>query len=440
MQSLRYSSLRALAVVTLVTIAACQEDVVRPETQGPRFDVSESNASSFANFDALANQAACVAPPATLAGFATYQPFNLPAGYSQTIVSDEVTDFAPVAGSGADLPDMLTLNETGPNAGRYVYRTHEVGSNGAVTRTDLWTGETTLVAQATHYEALDGIVWTPWGTVLFAEERIVASFRDPAVPNAVGGLVYEFDPRTGLTVARPAVGARSHEGLRFDAQGNLYGISESTPGINGSGAIYKFVPDVRGDLSSGQLYALKVLDASRTGPAVWVPLDRQLVQTNSDDAAIAVGATGWGRPEDIEINTSTGNTPGGAQVMYIPSTSEDLVLRIALSGNEATVTNYVQEGVNVTGLSSPDNVALDKQGNLYIMEDNGPGDVWVARPGNSNSDLPSEVVRFASLSDCSAEPTGGYFDLIGKTLYIHIQHAGGALRNDLFVAITRDKP
>ena len=129
-----------------------------------------------------------------------------------------------------------------------------------MTVTDLMTGVTSLVDQQSHYESLDGIVWTPWHTLLFAEEKIVASFDDPRVPNAVGGLVYEYDPRTGVTTPRPAVGVRSHEGLRFDAQGNLYGISESTPGQNGSGAIYKFVPDRRGDLSSGQLYVLKVAE------------------------------------------------------------------------------------------------------------------------------------------------------------------------------------
>jgi len=134
-----------------------------------------------------------------------------------------------VAGSGGDLPDMVTLNETGPQAGRFLYRTHEVGSNGAVTVYDRQTGIVTLVDQQPHYEALDGIVWTPWHTLLFAEERIVASFRDPRVPDAVGGLVYEWDPVTRATTPRPAVGARSHEGLRFDPQGNLYGISESTP-------------------------------------------------------------------------------------------------------------------------------------------------------------------------------------------------------------------
>jgi uncharacterized protein len=425
-----------------LVLSACADAPTAPRPVGSTIvtPVSESNASTFGNFDPLASQASCLVPPATLAGFATYQPFNLPEGYTQTIVADEVTDFQPVAGAGGGNADMMTLNETGPQAGRYLYRTHEVGSNGAVTVTDLWTGITTLVVQRPHFEALDGIAWTPWGTVIFAEERIVATLKDPAVPNAVGGLVYEYDPQTGVTVPRPAIGARSHEGLRFDSQGNLYGISESTPGVNGSGAIYKFVPDTKGDLSSGQLFALKVLDASRTGEAVWVPLDRQAVQVNSDAAAIAAGATGWARPEDVEIATSTGNNRGGANVLYVPATSESLVLEVELEGDAAFVTNYVKEGVNVNGLSDPDNVALDHQGNLYILEDNGPGDIWVARPGQGNRGVPSEVVRFASLSDCSAEPTGAYFDRSAKVMYIHVQHAGGALGNDLLVAITRNRP
>lgn len=391
----------------------------------------------FEDFTPIPGSAACVAPPATLGGFATYQPFLLPDGYSQSILATQIADFGPVAGTSGDLPDMVTLNETGPQAGRYLYRTHEVGSNGAVTVTDLLTGATTLVDRQSHYEALDGIVWSPSHTLLFAEERIVASFKDPRVPNAVGGLVYEHDPGTGLTVPRPAVGARSHEGLRFDAEGNLYGISESTPNVNGSGALYKFVPDRRSDLSSGQLYALKVLSPSRTGDAVWVPLDRDNVQINSDAEAIAAGATGWGRPEDIEISTSAGNTIGG-QVMYVTSTSEDLVLRIELNGDNAFVSNFVQEGVNISGLNNPDNLALDNQGNVYILEDNGPGDIFVARVGKGNERVASEVVLFASLSDCSGEPTGLYFDRLGKTGWVHVQHSGGALSNDLLVAITRD--
>ena len=420
------------------TVAACTDGTTPTNLLAPTGLAFAAGAGGqFEDFTPISGSAACVAPPSTQAGFASYQPFVLPSGYKQTILATEIEDFRPVAGLGGDLPDMMVLNETGPQAGRFLYRTHEVGSNGAVTVTDLVTGVTSLVDQQPHYEALDGIVWTPWHTLLFAEERIVASFDDPRVPNAVGGLVYEYDPRTGVTTPRPAVGARSHEGLRFDAQGNLYGISESTPGQNGSGAIYKFVPDRRGDLSSGQLYVLKVADASRTGDAVWVPLDREEVQVNSDAAAIAAGATGWGRPEDVEISTSGGSTKGG-HVMYVTTTSEDLVLRIELNGDNAYVSNFIQEGVNVSGLNNPDNLALDNQGNVYVIEDNGPGDIFIARVKSANERVARDVALFASLSDCAAEPTGMYFDRSGKTAWVHVQHAGGTLRNDLLVAITKE--
>jgi hypothetical protein len=411
----RVSRLTALAVL----VAACEQAPNQPDQL--------ISAASFNSFGAISGSAQCAAPPSTAGGFATYEPFLLPVGYSQRILATQMADFAPVAGTGADLPDMNTLNETGPFAGRFLYRTHEVGSNGAVTVTDLVTGVTSLAAQQSHYERLDGIVWSPWQTVLFAEEAVNASRRDPAFPNALRGLVYEYDPSTGVAVARPAVGSRSHEGLRFDAQGNLYGISESTQGVNGSGAIFKFVPDRRGDLTSGQLYALKVLAASRTGAAVWVPLDGALSEIDSDQSALNAGATGWGRPEDVEIGLSTGNSPGGQSIMYVAITGEDLVLKIELSGDEAFVTNYVQ---GIAGFENPDNLALDAQGNLFIAEDNGPGDIWVARAGQGGA-----IERFASLSDCEAEPTGIYFDQGAHVLYVNVQHAGGPLSNDLLVAI-----
>lgn len=433
-------SRQVVLVTTLFVLAACSEPSISPAL---RLDASLAAASSgsFGAFAPIAGPAACgvVAPPATLGAFSTYQPFILPEGYRSRVITTEQDPGLFGLGKGVDNFDMLTLNETGAHAGRFLYRTHEVGSNGSLSVTDLVSGETRIVANASHYEALDGLVWTPWGTVLFAEERIVASLKDPLVPGAVGGLVYEYDPATGITQPRPALGARSHEGLRFDVHGNLYGISESTPGLAGqSGAIFKFVPDRKGDLSSGQLYALKVLDPSRTGAAVWVPLDRDAVVVNSDAAALAAGATGWARPEDVEVGTSTGNSPGGQGVLYVATTTNDLVLRIELRGDAAFVSNFVEEGVNVTGLNNPDNLALDSQGNLYIAEDNGPGDIWVARASASAPRVATEVVRFASLTDCAAEPSGIYFDRSGRTLYVNVQHAGGVLKADLTLAIRRD--
>jgi len=395
------SSLAALAVL----VAACDQTPSQPALA--------ITAGTFSKFDAISGSAQCMAPPATAAGFDSYEPFVVPAGYAQRIVASQLNDFTPAAGAGGDIPDMITLNETGPFAGRFLYQTHEVGSNGAVTVTDLRDGGTRLVTQSPDYNRLDGIAWTQWGTVIFAEET-------------GGGLVYEVDPASGVVTPRPAVGLRSHEGLRFDAQGNLYGISERA-----NGAIFKFVPDRRGDLSSGQLYALKVSDASRTGAAVWVALDRAQSQINSDAAATAAGASGWNRPEDVEIATSSGNNQGGNNVLYVAVTSENLVLKIDLSGDEAFVTNYVHD---VPGFNFPDNLALDAQGNLFITEDGDPppgNDIWVARAGEGGA-----IERFASLADCAAEPTGMYFDNGAHVLYVHVQHAGGPLSNDLTVAIS----
>jgi hypothetical protein len=175
------------------------------------------------------------------------------------------------------------------------------------------------------------------------------------------------------------------------------GISESNPnGTTKSGAIYKFVPDRRGDLTSGQLYALKVLDASRTGEAIWVPLDRALSQVNSDIAAINAGATGWGRPEDIEINTAIGNVPGGAQVMFVASTSEALVLRIELRG---------RTGRYLGGPPQRPSRAGRQRGRSFRQ--------------------PLRLQRRADRPLLRQES--------GKVAWVHVQHAGGALQNDLLV-------
>lgn len=309
-------------------------------------------------------------PSSAVCGPSTEQPFLLPPGYSQTVIAREGD------GGTLDLWDMNTQNETGPDAGRFLYRTHEISSGGQVSVTDLETNVTRVLAQRPDWERLDGIVWTPWGTILVAEEAVTSALKDPALPTARGGHVYEVNPETGEAVLRAAVGSRSHEGLRFDPQGNLYGISESSPSTGGY--IYKFVPARRGDLSSGQLYALKVVGATgdRTGDAIWLPLNTAAAALDADAEATRLGATGYGRPEDVEIFTSTGNEHGG-WTLYVAVTSEDRVLGIDLrepAGGQdhatAFVYDFVQRGVNApTDFRSPDNVALDKAGNLYITED-----------------------------------------------------------------------
>jgi hypothetical protein len=384
-------------------------------------------------FQPLATSAACDTGAAGSFPFET--PLVLPSGYAQVVLARESD-----AGTLSNW-DMNTLNESGPHAGRFLYRTHETDENGQVSVTDLETGDTRVLVERFDWNRMDGIVWTPWQTLLAAEEMRpgrTPSTPDPEVPLAQAGLVYEVDPATGDAVPRPALGAKAHEGMRLDPQGNVYGISETAP--PSGGYIFRFVPDRPADLSTGQLYALKIVSATanRTGEAVWVPLDRDAVQVDADAAATAAGATGYGRPEDVEIATSTGNTRGGSQILFVAITDEDRVLRIELrtpaaGPDTAFVSDYVVRGVNApssfpfNAFSNPDNLALDKNGNLFITEDvPSPGnlaagrDIWVALPAAGTGEMAAATVRFASVTVCRSEPTGVYFDRNGQVLFVNI--------------------
>ena len=366
-------------------------------------------------------------------------PWVIPQGFVQAILSDEtdlnIYDGVTYQPNSTDWTDMNVQNETGKFAGRYLYRTHEVrhvapaeGSGGSLSVIDTWTGATKVLAQRSDWEALDGIEWTPWGTLLFAEETGTQGRPDPDVPGAIRGLLYEAtfakdDPSTVASItARPALGALAHEGIAVDAHGNVYVIDEVGP----KGGIFKFVPDRRGDLSSGQLYALKVADASRTGAAEWIALDRDAVQVDArTEAIVNKGATGWGRPEDVDL---IGN------VLYVAITSEGKVLSIDLKGPQPFVSNFVEAGVNVavegptkwgadTGFRNADNVAVDNAGNLWIVEDNVPSDIWVATPDLNHDGRADSVHLFATLSDPNAEGTGIYFGKDPGVLFVNVQHS-----------------
>jgi hypothetical protein len=374
-------------------------------------------------------------------------------GFSQSIIASEP--------SFADAIDMNTQNENGPQSGRYLYRPSE-GSIGEVSVTDLTNNTTKRFAFRADWESMDPTVWTPWGTLLVGEEvNAPASRPDPDYPNAKAGLVYELVPNRSdpsvldRIITRPALGSKAHEGMRFDKDGNLYSISERDPGY-----IFKFVPDKKHDLSSGQLYALKITSPTgdRTGEGEWIPLDRNAVQVDAAVAAQDAGATGYNRPEDVELSTSTGNFPENPNTLFVAVTSplpprvDNRVLAIDLDGNgpgksgeragkggakgssSVFVYDYVKIGVNATSeFEWPDNLALDRAGNLYITEDPGGSfatkrkgdDIWMAAPGQGRHAAASSVNRFASLTDCDAEPTGIYFEQGGSRLFVNVQHRGG---------------
>ena len=360
-------------------------------------------------------------------------PFVIPSGFTQQLVVDE-TQLDLYAGDD-DLTDMNTVNETGPMAGRFLYRTHEVGSNGSLSVVDLKTGEAKVIAQREDWRRLDGLRWTPWGTLLFAEEtggRLFEAFLDPKDPTVVTSVE-----------ERREVGILRHEGIEALGDGTVYVIDE----LNG-GSIFKFVPTKRGDLSDGQLYALKLTgltDAEqrwssssyqqKVGAFEWVALDMDKVVVDADEAANDVAATEFGRPEDVEVIGST---------LYVANTSEDRVVAIDLTKDE--LSSFVEKGVNVpvensdagvTGFNNPDNLAQGPDGRLWIVEDNYLSDVWVAGLDPDQDGAADTVEQFASLLDTGAEISGIYFGKDPKTLFLNIQHPDKALADGTWTITQR---
>lgn len=360
-------------------------------------------------------------------------PLVSPEGFTQELVADEtVLDIYP--GVDDDLTDMNVQNETGPRAGRYLIRTHEVGSNGAVSVVDLKTGRTEVVAQHPGLRRLDGIDWTPWGTVLFAEEttggRLFEGYFDATAPFAE----MEWEERREVGILR-------HEGIGATNDA-VYVIDE----LNG-GSIFRFEPSSRGDLSDGQLYALKltgledseqVWDAAtyteKIGAFEWVALDMEQVVVDTDAASNAVSATELGRPEDVEVV---------GQMLYVANTTEDRVVQVDLK--KQVLSSFVHAGDNVpvedkaaamTGFDGPDNLAQGPDGRLWVVEDNKPSDIWVASLDDDRDGQADEVELFASLKDPGAEISGIYFGKGPRTLFFNVQHPAKELADGTWT-ITR---
>lgn len=378
------------------------------------------------------------------------KPWKLPRGFTQSVVSDESNLNIYPEGLD-DWHDMNTVNETGKNAGRYMYRTHEVrlgngnsiidGIGGTVSVVDLKTGVTKILAQDQSYTALDGIRWTPWGTLLFAEET-------------AGGRLFEIILNEDMTSAkeiidRPDVGRLAHEGIDIDKEGNIYIVDEHrgrTSGCNGvvpcGGGIYKFVPNNYGDLSEGSLFILKVDAADGLGNAEWVgPIDPLTARESGSFA----GGQSYQRPEDLEVIGDTlyvaiteGPQDTATEEGSLEFQSELYEGRvIAINLNKMTVRNFVKPGVNVaieigkpgedghqTGFDSVDNLAEAPNGDLIMIEDNKPSDIWFASRKTDELGASKSVKLFASLTDPDAEGTGIYFSPTDpKTLYVNIQHS-----------------
>jgi secreted PhoX family phosphatase len=222
--------------------------------------------------------------------------------------------------------------------------------------------------------------------------------------------------------------------------------------------------------AGGQTFALRVGNGGQvegnngpaiTGAATWVPITSEsggvlagvstlLPDGTIDGRAAAddtdVRATGYNRPEDLVLQTLA----DGTQLLYFATTDSDInatggdgtsrVYNINLSTNEVKLLAAPQSIDLATGMAAggsfrnADNLAVDQDGNIYIVEDRGGGgddDIWLAVDLNKDGDLLDQgegLARWASNGTVGSEFTGLYFDWRNPNLaYVNIQHPDSAV-------------
>ncbi len=398
--------------------------------------------TNFSNFTALSGSVAAGSLPET----APFQFGNM--AWTQKSIADRTTQLGLGQFNSGNW-DMVTTNVTGPDAGRYLFTVFETGQAG-IQRTDLSNGTTRTLWQSPiaapspfSHVAFDASYWTPWGTFITAEESWGAQ------PQPYGRLFEVTNPlkATGTVdvVHRNIIPRTSHEGIQFDKAFNMYFIDE----LNG-GALYRYTSNNGpGEqfFASGKTSVLRVGDGftpNAIGAASWIditdmngdPLASSVVITDpnfvsavdaraSADVA-ALKGTDYQRPEDLQIKT-LGN---GDQLLFMATTTTHEIYTINLATNQVSLfanRNTIDEATGLavgSALTNPDNLALDTDGNLYIVEDQpgGVADIWFGRDAN-NDGIAESLARWATMSTVGAEPTGLYFDPFNPNrAWVNIQH------------------
>lgn len=225
---------------------------------------------------------------------------------------------------------------------------------------------------------------TPWGSWLTCEETTAGT---GAGWEQAHGYVFEVDASAERPVeprALPLLGRFVHEAVAVDPATSIVYLTED----RGAAGFYRFVPDRRGDLSSGRLQMLKIAGEdgydTRTGqqqgqrlPVEWVDIaDPDPADAESDPSAVfaqgaAQGGAIFGRLEGcwfgnqaVYLVVTNGGDLGEGQIWeYRPSRSPV---------RDGTLT-LVYESFDRAVLSFPDNITVSPRGALLLCEDTSRG-------------------------------------------------------------------
>lgn len=302
---------------------------------------------------------------------------------------------------------------------------------------------------------------TLWNTVLSCEENFEDTAAASGLPETHYGWVVEIDPFDKAFLKKhTALGRFNHEntamGLASDGRVVVYMGDDKK-----DACVYKFISKDKYDTTKGRgnsaLLEEGTLYAANLKAGKWQPVtleeiakvkvdDPKLkakfkspgdVVTYCQEAARLVGGTPTDRPEDIEISPFD-NT------VFVCHTNNDNhgnihghITRIFEAGNDLGALEFDFEifaaGGRQSGFSSPDNLAFDSNGDLWVVTDISSSSqnkgVHKSFMNNGMFVIPTSgpekgvALQFAS-GPVESELTGPFFSPDEQTLFLSVQHPG----------------
>lgn len=326
-------------------------------------------------------------------------------------------------------------------------------------------------AQGTFANCSGGVTF--WNTVLSCEENFSDLAGEANLTDTHYGWVVEVDPFDGKFLKKhTALGRFNHEntamGLTTDKRVVVYMGDDKK-----DACVYKFISNGKFDPAKGRansaLLEEGTLYVANLKKGEWVPVTYEAlskalanenfkaptgvkgtreellekyksqgdVVTYCHEAALILGGTPTDRPEDIEISPFD-NT------VFICHTNNDShgnihghITRIFENKNDLGSTGFDFEifaaGGRQSGFSSPDNLAFDSNGNLWVVTDISTSShntgVYKSFMNNGLFVIPTtgpnmgEAMQFAS-GPRDSELTGPFFTPDERTLFLSVQHPG----------------
>ncbi|SDR14017.1 hypothetical protein SAMN05421664_3752 [Chryseobacterium soldanellicola] len=368
---------------------------------------------------------------------------------------DNYTEGGGLVGGQNDFTGYVPI--TGSSTNGYLSVNHETNPGG-VTMAEINYNATTKLWQLTRSRGVNfsgsslvqtirncsgGV--TPWGTIVTAEEQTTASDVNVDGYKDYGWLV-EIDPATAQVISQNTNGSQgklwqmgimNHENVVINNAGTTAYFGED----GGTHMVYKYVMDTPNNLSSGNLYVLKLDQGLSNGnpvatTATWVQVPNKIKadQNNTSALAQSLGGTSFNGIEDVEISPLDGK-------IYFTAKGLNKVYRLQDNGTTASQVETFVGGLTTTySFTTPqgtkteawgdgnDNLTFDELGNLWVLQDGGKNYIWVVAPDHTQAN--PKVRLFASMP-AGSEPTGLTFTPDHKFGFFSIQHPDASISTDI---------